>query len=264
VWKFRAAPDDRNIVAFGQVESAWPLMGGVVVEEGVVYCVAGRSTELDGGLYGYALQAENGKVLWQAKGPRTKAKRFAIITGGPLNNMGIVTGNTVSFHKWTIDLVKPRKFAKSERIPGNSFDHYWHFRIKRKSLPMQYLNGVFAQMIAHEPNRIAAYIADNWRKNLKETGKIILKDNGKGWESEVKPPIQVEALVLAKNSVIASGPADYLKRDKGFLWVFDAKDGKKHTDITLDAPVVSNSIAVAQGKVFFATNDGNVFCFSGK
>ncbi|NQT13469.1 MAG: PQQ-binding-like beta-propeller repeat protein, partial [Planctomycetes bacterium] len=43
-WRFRAAPEERRIMAFGQLESAWPVHGSVLVLDGEVYCVAGRSS----------------------------------------------------------------------------------------------------------------------------------------------------------------------------------------------------------------------------
>ncbi|MFC1497419.1 PQQ-binding-like beta-propeller repeat protein [Verrucomicrobiota bacterium] len=63
VWRFRAAPYDRNILAYDQVESVWPLHGSLFMAGGVVYCNAGRSSFLDGGVYLYALDAVSGKVL---------------------------------------------------------------------------------------------------------------------------------------------------------------------------------------------------------
>jgi outer membrane protein assembly factor BamB len=58
-WRFRAAPSDRRAVVFEQVESLWPVHGSVLVEEvpvgtagkrPVLFCTAGRSMFLDGGL----------------------------------------------------------------------------------------------------------------------------------------------------------------------------------------------------------------------
>ena len=63
VWRFRAAPAQRRIMAFDQLESAWPVHGSVLVENGVVYCTAGRSSYLDGGMYVYALDPETGEIL---------------------------------------------------------------------------------------------------------------------------------------------------------------------------------------------------------
>ena len=48
-WRFRAAPSDERMTAFEQVESVWPVPGNVLVQDGVAYCVAGRSMFLDGG-----------------------------------------------------------------------------------------------------------------------------------------------------------------------------------------------------------------------
>jgi len=62
-WGFRAAPEDRRLVAFDQVESVWPLHGSVLVRNGVVHCVAGRSMFLDGGLRMIQLDAATGRLL---------------------------------------------------------------------------------------------------------------------------------------------------------------------------------------------------------
>jgi outer membrane protein assembly factor BamB len=63
VWRFRAAPDDQRLVAFEQVESVWPVHGSVLVQNGVVYCVAGRSMFLDGGLRLLQLDPKTGRKM---------------------------------------------------------------------------------------------------------------------------------------------------------------------------------------------------------
>jgi outer membrane protein assembly factor BamB len=62
-WRFRAAPRERYHVACEQVESVWPVSGSVLVEEGVVYGVAGRSMFLDGGLRLVRLDPRTGRKL---------------------------------------------------------------------------------------------------------------------------------------------------------------------------------------------------------
>jgi hypothetical protein len=64
VWRFRAAPDDRRLVSFEQVESVWPVQGSVLVQGGVAYFAAGRSSFLDGGILVYGLDVKTGKVLY--------------------------------------------------------------------------------------------------------------------------------------------------------------------------------------------------------
>ncbi len=71
IWRFRAAPMDRRLVAYEQIESVWPVHGSVLVRDdpsagsghGVVYCVAGRSMFLDGGLRFLRLDVATGRKL---------------------------------------------------------------------------------------------------------------------------------------------------------------------------------------------------------
>ena len=62
-WRFRAAPEDRRMGAFEQVESVWPVSGSVLVQDDVLYCVAGRSMFVDGGLRLLRLDPKTGRKL---------------------------------------------------------------------------------------------------------------------------------------------------------------------------------------------------------
>ncbi|MBN1443662.1 MAG: PQQ-binding-like beta-propeller repeat protein, partial [Planctomycetes bacterium] len=62
-WRHRAAPEERLIAAFGQLESAWPVHGSVLVEAGAVYAAAGRTSQLDGGIRLVALDATDGSPI---------------------------------------------------------------------------------------------------------------------------------------------------------------------------------------------------------
>ena len=62
-WRFRAAPADRRVVAFGQIESPWPVHGSVLITDGVVTCAAGRTSYLDGGIHLYRLDLATGRTL---------------------------------------------------------------------------------------------------------------------------------------------------------------------------------------------------------
>jgi outer membrane protein assembly factor BamB len=63
VWRYRAAPEDQRMMAFDQVESVWPVHGSVLVQNDVLYCVAGRSMFLDGGLRLLRLDPKTGRKL---------------------------------------------------------------------------------------------------------------------------------------------------------------------------------------------------------
>ncbi|MCD6393828.1 MAG: PQQ-binding-like beta-propeller repeat protein [Planctomycetes bacterium] len=62
-WRFRAAPVDRRMMAWEQLESAWPVHGSILVREGVLYCTAGRNMYIDGGIRFLRLDATTGKLL---------------------------------------------------------------------------------------------------------------------------------------------------------------------------------------------------------
>ena len=65
-WRFMAAPNGRRVVAFGQVESPWPVHGTVLMLNGLAYVAAGRSTLIDGGAHFYALEPHTGAVVHHA------------------------------------------------------------------------------------------------------------------------------------------------------------------------------------------------------
>ncbi len=62
-WRFRGAPIDQRLMSYEQVESVWPVHGSVLVQDGVLHCVAGRSVFLDGGLRVLRLNPKTGQKI---------------------------------------------------------------------------------------------------------------------------------------------------------------------------------------------------------
>ncbi len=65
IWRFLAAPVDRRTVVMNKVESVWPVHGSILVQNGIAYCSAGRSSYLDGGIEMYGLDPQTGEILFQ-------------------------------------------------------------------------------------------------------------------------------------------------------------------------------------------------------
>ena len=63
LWRFRAAPVERRIPVYGQLQSTWPAASGVLVQDGVAYVAAGI-VNYDG-THVYALDAATGRIKWQ-------------------------------------------------------------------------------------------------------------------------------------------------------------------------------------------------------
>ena len=63
LWSYRVSPEARWIPVYGRLISTWPVAGGVVVQDGVVYAAAGIA-HYDG-THVVALDAVTGKVVWK-------------------------------------------------------------------------------------------------------------------------------------------------------------------------------------------------------
>lgn len=72
-------------MAYGQIESAWPVPGNVLVHQGIAYFAAGRSSYLDGGLRLCGLEAATGRLRFETvidhRDPKTGVQRNDAIQG---------------------------------------------------------------------------------------------------------------------------------------------------------------------------------------
>jgi len=100
LWRFRAAPVERRIMAYDRLCSTWPVASGVLVQDGVAYAAAGV-IDYDG-TYVYALDAEAGKPKWAntTSGHLDKRLRKGVSAQGVLTIAGgrlwMPGGNVIS------------------------------------------------------------------------------------------------------------------------------------------------------------------------
>lgn len=92
-WRFQVAPEARQIVSYGRLESAWPVHGSVLVcrdgdaanQVPVVYAAAGRTSYIDGGVFLCAVNGETGKLIFRRRishrDPETGEEPQATIKG---------------------------------------------------------------------------------------------------------------------------------------------------------------------------------------
>jgi outer membrane protein assembly factor BamB len=130
-WRFRAAPSEVRISAFGQLESLWPVLGSVLVHDDVAYVSAGRSSYLDGGMHLYGLEVTTGRVIHHRhlEGPWPDISEQ---TSGPYGMIGArpdlfsYKGSYLSMgpQQYELDLTDHRVFAPDGT--GNSFQSEAH------------------------------------------------------------------------------------------------------------------------------------------
>ncbi len=65
-WRYLVAPQERQIISYDRLESAWPVYG-VLIHDGLLYAAAGRSGFMDGGIYLYALDPDSGEPAYRNK-----------------------------------------------------------------------------------------------------------------------------------------------------------------------------------------------------
>ena len=112
IWRFRAAPSEQQIVAFGQLESPWRVHGSVLIVDGVVYCTAGRSTNLDGGISVFGLDPKTGKLLHERQldtwaRTRVDAEHKPFVAGyhmeGGLSDVLVSDGDHIYLGQYQLD-----------------------------------------------------------------------------------------------------------------------------------------------------------------
>ena len=100
LWRFRAAPQERNIMVYGHLSSTWPVNAGILVNEGIAYFAAGI-VDRDG-THVFALDATTGKIRWHNNscGWVDKENRKGVSAQGCMtiqnNRLYLAGGNAVS------------------------------------------------------------------------------------------------------------------------------------------------------------------------
>jgi len=300
-WRFRAAPQERLIGAFGQLESAWPVQGSVLVQNGTVYFAAGRSSQFDGGVFLYGLEAATGKLLHQTtlegpdyavdaagklvtRPPRPDASGEAEATFeenfklpmGTLPDVLVSDGSTISMRTKTFDAElnpqagQPKLRAKSGLLDDSYF----------KRTPWTF-GGQYARLIVHDDRSVYYVRMFDSLRGLDPTvfftpgrkGYLLfakpLRPDRSAWSQRIQ--MRARAMVLTPGRLFVAGPPDVVDpkdplgafegRKGGLLYAVDAASGEKLAEHTLSSPPVFNGAAAAGGRLYLAEEDGSITCF---
>ena len=298
VWCFHAAPEDRLIGAFGQLESAWPVHGGVLVQNGTAYFAAGRSSQLDGGIYLYGVDAATGELHHQAKleGPDyiidssgQKLVREADaedsydenfkLPMGSLPDILAGDGSNIYMRSVAFDAELNRARGEPALETGSGFLEDSYF----KRMPWKF-GGEYARLIAHDTRSVYYVRMFDSLRGLDPTvfftpsnkGYLLFAKNVKGnrstWSERI--PVRIRAMVLATGRLFVAGPPDVVDRQDplgafegrkgGVLSVIDSASGEKLAEHRLPSPPVFNGAAAATGRVYIVDEKGSITCFGKK
>ncbi len=104
VWKLRAAPTDERIVAYGQVESPWPVPGAVLVMDDIAYFAAGRQPLADGGILVFAVDPLTGERHWVQRINTVPQKGFYENSGLEFDPFDLLhaEGDGLAMSRWVL------------------------------------------------------------------------------------------------------------------------------------------------------------------
>ena len=122
-WRFKDLPD-RLIGAYGQLESAWPVAGSVLILNDTLFFAAGRCSYLDGGIFVYALNPPSGELLKSRScyGPFTEGDGFPVGGDAGFKNDVLVTdGTKLYLRQKAFDLNLADTAAGTHIIPTGGF-----------------------------------------------------------------------------------------------------------------------------------------------
>ncbi len=262
VWRFRAAPSDRLVGALGQLESAWPVHGSVLILDDTVYCVAGRSSYLDGGIYLHGLDLATGESRHRAHiaGPEvdlTKADWFAGYNAsggrGALPDILQLNGSLICMRNRAFDrkLKISQTPAPAHLQPLGGFldntyfkRYYWYYgppmtkglyqAMAKPRITKEHMAIALGRLLVQDDaalygvrmfDSMKLLNANNYFVPGKEGYLIFKVSPGQGvpmWSHRV--PIRVTAMAITPNRLVLCGPPDVVDSADP-LGAFEARKG---------------------------------------
>jgi hypothetical protein len=295
VWRFDAAPRRRLVTAFGQLESAWPVPGSVLVHDGKCWFAAGRSSFLDGGIRLYALDPVTGKVLHSETifSPDPETGKMPPVPdahsiSGLLNDVPTTDGVNVFIRQMQVSSSEDRGgqhlYTTGGFLDPSWFNRtFWQFgRAKTSGLMVLGEDVAYGAEVYESRSRETVFRpgASVYRLACiplkappRDAGKQVpIRRRQQGpkplWEQRLG--IRVTAIVRAGDTIFVAGPPDVVDpedphgawegRKGGLLAAFAAGTGKKLAAYKLPAPPVWDGMAAASGRLFISTGDGGILC----
>ncbi len=244
IWRFKALPD-RLICAHEQLESAWPVCGSVLVQDGIAYFVAGRNSFVDGGLFLFGLDPETGRMIHQRNlyGPYDENGHPIVskITALGGTGAGGVQGNKddVLLARGDHLFLRHQAFKKNLDSPGPG----------ERILPHLITSHGFAEKTPHHRSFWTIdteLYYDRWTSQLGVRGDILVMDGKRYYEVRGYPPgrydtydVRQNAYTLFAGELSDEPPRLAAKREYRELW---------QTKI----PLTGKAIALADDVLFVA------------
>lgn len=298
-WRFKDLPD-RLIGAYGQLESAWPVSGSVLIVKEQLYFAAGRSSFLDGGIFVYALDPITGTLLDSRAnyGPFSEQEGFPV--GGDAgfkNDVPVTDGELIYLRQKAFDLNLADASGGRHIVPTGGFldgqpQHRTCWSVssgisRRGAGDILVTDGtnsfsvegfpLYANHSYFDPRRsgytlLATSVgAETDRVRKGKARKRVQQAGKEKWRRYI--PITGKAMAMAGDVLFVAGEpmqfddpsyqqymAAYGGKLGGVLLAVSTVDGSTRAEYTLTAAPAWDSIAVARDRLYISLADGTVQC----
>jgi len=287
-WRLQAAREGRRIAACGQLESASPVIGSVLLDDGVIYATAGRSSYADGGIDLYRLEPETGDILSRntiySPDPKTGKQPDhiapAVMFGARADILtaddSCVYMREMAFEKSGAELPegKAHLFTLTDFL-DDTWPHrsYWIFGTQvslSTGCSGRDKGLIYGRLLVFDESKIYGYGRSqvHWSNQLQDGPYrlfCVSRDEGTAlWQKPMQ--IQVRAMVLAEKILFVAGPALDMEgqsdNGKGMLMAISASDGTELAKYELDGVPIFDGMAAAYGRLYVSMTDRSLVCMA--
>ncbi len=278
LWRFRVGPAGRRIPVYGKLVSTWPVSGGVLVHDGVVYAAAGIA-HYDG-TYVVALDAVTGEVKWynDKSGTLCEKVNSGVSLQGPLairnDELCFEGGGVYQMARYDLQTGKCVNTPHEEPTSRfqTAFYAYFPEYAQYESVTRGYPDGKLLRYDAsYEGSRhtklallgpapkdaeASARQTDRRsdRRRRRPQRKALWQDNS---------GTRYKSFIIADDILLAAGVKGLDGKDQPSLTAIRIKDGKSLWREDLPAPVVKAGLAIgSDGRIIATLNNGQVVCLT--
>ncbi len=272
-WRFRAAPVDRRIVSRGHVESIWPVHGSVLVLDNTIFFAAGRQSEVDGGIFLYAVDCRSGEIAWQRQIAREhlheQTSRGAI--GNEMNDILTSDGKTIYMYRTSYDTKTGEPCEPTSEylwggttgwmddmtLPPYGWKH--EFQRQRSLRRVERRKAVVAGSVLVRSGDKVFGLNNDRNEIFCSTRRDV-----RLWTTKTSPGDTPKAILHAGNLVFVAGVPGGGNSAPGELWIYFEDEGTQQAPIRLPSPPSFDGMAAAEGAICVATQDGKVIYLTEK
>jgi outer membrane protein assembly factor BamB len=251
------------------LESKWPVVGGVLVYEGLAYFGVGRHADSDGGITVCAVEPGTGKLVWTEH-----AKDYQGIPDVLAGADGAIQMASYRFDAKTGESHDAREALLRGGRLGILNDAWYQRPIAmRKNLQQWQATGqASAQMMAYHPQATCGFLAcesvAGSDGKMSGDAKLFVR-SAKGredWSLKMPNKARLRGMAITPDRAYVAGllPAQNGKSLDYVVQAYSLADGSLLNETKIGSQPVHDGLAIADGRVYVSLQDGRLICLGEK